>query len=396
MPVNTPCTLTQALRAEAAAAPRRARRGRPRARASRAAAGASASALTPSGPSSGRPSPPIRRGARNSASASTRPARSSAGRELGTALDEQRGDLARAEGDERLLERGGLERLDAGGRRRRARAGRRARPAPLAAVCASLAVRRQAAAAVEDDAQRQALGRQARASRGSSSGSSASAVPLPIADRVELRPPVVHERAALGRRDPAALAAARRDAAVERRGQLEQHERAPPHDVHAEGRVLAARPRLVAPAGELDLRPRPPAGARARGRRPRGWDRRWRTRRARCPPRSARRRRAAGARDGCTARARRRPWRRRPARVQASSALRSACGSPRRSCQPSPSTRPSRAITQPTSGFGLALRRPRSARSSARSSSSASRCVHASGDEPRPASARPRPGDGWS
>src|SRR4051794_36524871 len=47
-------------------------------------------------------------------------------------------------------------------------------------------------------------------------------------------------------------------------------------------------------------------------------------------------------------------------------ALTSACGPPYSSCQPSPSTSPSRAITAPTTGFGLTRPTPRSASSIAR------------------------------
>ena len=296
--------------------------------------------------------------------------------ELGAALDQQRGDLAlaRAAAAPRSSDVG-LERLHA----RRAAAGAPARRDAqhrrrAAADRASRLPAREPAAPVEHHAQRQALGRR-----------------LGVA-RQQLG--IVGERRAAADGDGVALARASRARAARLSGD-EIQRLSPvlvavrPSSVAAslsstngrpwttcvrKRRVLAARPRLVVAAGQLDLDARPRAAARAPGRRPRGSDRRSRTRRARCRPRSARRRTAAGGRGGCTARARRRPSRRdggSRAGVERDRARRAA--RPRRSCQPSPSTRPSRAITQPTMGFGLALRRPRSASSSARSSSSASR-----------------------
>ncbi len=173
------------------------------------------------------------------------------GRESGSALDEQRGHLARAQHGERLLERGRRERLDAGGRcrcvrRRDAHHGRDRRglrePGPGV----------EPSTAVEHDAQRQALRWRLEITR-EELGVIGQGRAAADRDRVELCPPGVHQGAARGRGDPAALAAARRDAAVEGRGQLEQHERATTHDVGAEGGVLAARPRLDRPAGELYL-----------------------------------------------------------------------------------------------------------------------------------------------
>src|SRR5206468_13082798 len=48
-----------------------------------------------------------------------------------------------------------------------------------------------------------------------------------------------------------------------------------------------------------------------------------------------------------------------------------------RSCQPSPITAPSRTITQPTRGFGVAVYRPRSASKSARAMNARSASVNA-------------------
>ena len=283
MPVNTDGTVRAATEA-AAAGPRRARRGRPRARSSRAAAAHRPARSRPAARAAGARRRRSASGARNSASASTRPASSSAAASSAPPSTQQRGHLARARAARAPPRaRRPSSGLDPGGRRAARPAGATRTTGELAARLRQPAAGAEAAAAVEHDAQRQALGRRldvARQQLGVVRERRAAA----DGDGVELRPPGVHERPALGRGDPAALARARGDAAVERRGQLEQHERAAAHDVRAEGGVLAAGARLERAAGELDLRRRPRAGARGRGRRPRDWDRRWRRRRARCPP----------------------------------------------------------------------------------------------------------------
>ena len=122
----------------------------------------------------------------------------------------------------------------------------------LAARLRQPAAGAEAAAAVEHDPQRQALGRRIDVAR-QELGIVGECRPAADGDGVELRPPGVHERPALGRGDPAALARARGDAAVEGRGQLEQHEGAAAHHVRAEGGVLPAGTRLERTPGELDL-----------------------------------------------------------------------------------------------------------------------------------------------
>ena len=310
--------------------------------------GASASARRPARRAAAAPSPPIRRGATKSASASTRPASQQRAASVGAALDEQRGDLARAErGSASASEPPRAPRRPGGGG---GAAARRTRRTGAVAGERASAVGREAAAAVEDDAQRGAR-RAGRRRAAVSSGSSASAVPLPTATASKsARQSCTSLR--LSGEEIQRLSPCARRAPVQRGRQLEQHERAAPHDVDAERGVLTARPRLDVAAGEstaipaarsrceapaVDLGVGSPIGAHDA--RDAGLDQRV----------------GAGrlcGRGGCTARARRTPSRPRGGSLQASSALRSACGSPRRTCQPSPRTRPSRAMTQPTTGSG--------------------------------------------
>ena len=393
MPVNTDGTVGRAT-AAAAAGPRRARRGRPRARSCSSSCGASASAVTPSGPSSGRPSPPISFGREEQRERVDETCVEQRGRELGAALDQQRGHLARAEQlrAPRASE-AAASGLDPGGRRRRSGGrdahDRRARRASAPACCRRRGGRggrtRRAAAGARPAARRRAAG--ARDRRRAPS-------------RCRRRP---------RRTPPARRARARRLSGEEIQRLSPVLVAMRPSSVAASLSSTNGRPRTTcvrkaafcrrarassAPAGELDLRRRRRAAAPGRGRRPRDWDRRWRRRRARCPPPCS-----ASAQGGW------RPWWLQGSSetyavapttgsLQASSALRSACGSPRRTCQPSPSTRPSRAITQPTSGFGLALRRPRSARSSARVEQLRVALVHASATSAVSA-CQASPGDGW-
>ncbi len=312
-----------------------------------------------------------------------------AGGELGAALDQQRGDLARrpAARSASLQRRRRRARSTPGGRRRRAgrghaQHGRRRRRVARASCRPRSRPRRSN---TTRSGWRSAGG---SASRGSSSGSSASAVPLPTATASNRARQSCTSRRLSGEEIQRLSPLARGDAAVEGRGQLEQHVRPAVDGVHPERRVLAARPRLDGAPRQLDLdaglaQPREALPADL------GTDRRRRTRRGRCRPRSGRRCRAAGGRGGCTARARRRPWRPAAARCRRQRDASRRAARRGRSCQPSPSTRSSRAMTQPTTGFGLAVRRPRSASSSVRSSSSASRSFTRP-RRPRPAPGRPR------
>ena len=77
--------------------------------------------------------------------------------------------------------------------------------------------------------------------------------PAPDGHRVHRRPPLVHEAPALGRRDPPALPRRGRGAPVERRRELQQHERPALDGMHPERRVLPPRAPLELAARELDL-----------------------------------------------------------------------------------------------------------------------------------------------
>ena len=141
-----------------------------------------------------------------------------------------------------------------------------------------LAVERQARLGVEHDAR--GLARRPRGVRAVSSGSSASAVPMPMQIASTSRAPAVHEPAALLARDPLRVAGLGRDLAVEAHRRLEDHVRAPGARVLAER--LVQQPRGVRDLAVDDLARRSPrrAGCRARARRP------CRSGRRRRPPRA--------------------------------------------------------------------------------------------------------------
>ena len=185
--------------------------------------------------------------------------------------------LVLAGGDDHV-DAGGLERLHRGARggaradhdhghlgRRRARAASRAAGAPRSRT-------------------RPARGWRATPStRAVSSGSSASAVPMPDGHRVGLGAPAVGAGAAGLAGDPLRVAGRGGDLAVERHRRLEDHERPPGARVLAER--LVEQPRG---GGDLAVHPRPRrrprrAGCPGRGRTPCRWGRRRRPPRARCP-----------------------------------------------------------------------------------------------------------------
>ena len=223
-------------------------------------------------PSSGRPSPPSRRGARNSASASTRPARSSAAGELRAALDQQRGDPALAEHAQRLARASpprarstpaggagaaaGATRSD----RRRAQRAARGRLRPRAGRGGR---RRRAAAGAPPAARRRAASARGRR-------------PAPCRCRRRPRPLAARQSCTslrlsgdeIQRLSPAAVAVR----PSRRRRQLEQHERPAVDGVHPErarsGGAPAAR---CAPVGDLDVDARLAQALEALARRPRGF-----------------------------------------------------------------------------------------------------------------------------
>ena len=315
-------------------------------------------------PSIARPSPPSIIGATNSAIESTTPARSSPA--ASSAPPSTSSDVTPRSPSARSASAGlsASRRSTPAGRRRRAR--RRDPQRPRRAR--KLESPAQPSAAVEHDAQRLALGRRLQVAR---------VEPGIVRERraaahghcVHRGPPDVHELAALGRRDPAALARRRCRAPVERRGELEQHEGSPVDGVRAKRSVLTPRAPLQVAGRDLDLDAR---RAQALEALPADLRRRI-ARRADDPrdarPRSARRHTAVDGRGARRARATRTRSRRRRLACRRSSAFVSAWRSPGRTCHPSPSTSPSRTITQPTTGFGLAVNRPRSASSSVRSRS---------------------------
>ena len=110
----------------------------------------------------------------------------------------------------------------------------------------------QAPAPVEHDAQRLALGRRIAVAR-TQVGVVVERGPASDRNGVHRRAPLVHELAALGRRDPLALAIPGRDLPVERRRELEQHERTPLDSMDAERRILAVGFALDLAVREVDL-----------------------------------------------------------------------------------------------------------------------------------------------
>ena len=189
--------------------------------------------------------------------------------------------------------------------------------------------------------------------------------------RVGLGAHQVHLGAGARPGDPAALAGAGGDPAVERGGELQGQHRPPGRQPAEEAAV--DRHRLGGEAADLDRDPggaqrldaarRLPAGPGPRSRRRRGRPRR--------PP--APRRRAGSRRCGRRARASRRPWRRGRASPASASATVSACGRPPAPVRPRPTTASPCTRMQPTVGFGQVCPSPRRASPSAARMKPASR-----------------------
>ena len=280
------------------------------------------------------------------------------------ALEQQRLDVARAELVERVAARGRasfcaggddhVDARDSSALQPRALGGARADDGHRHLGGASRRAASRAAGAPRSRTRRGAAGARLPRRATVSSGSSASAVPMPTATASRLGAPAVRAGPARLAGDPLRVAGAGGDLAVERHRRLEDHERAARAGVLAERLVEQARG-----LGHLAVdpaRPSMPSSRRMPGPRPgrlRRSGRRRRSRRARCRPRRSRRCRAACGPGGSRARATRTASRRPGPPRRRASAMRSACASPGGWVAPSPITRPSLTTTAPTSGFGL-------------------------------------------